>query len=57
LHSNSEATLYPPDDAIRNLIRMSAYVDKKFGSISPNRIVDLSVLDELGTKRNQPAQR
>jgi hypothetical protein len=36
---------------------MSAYVDKKLGSISANRIVDLSILDELGTKRSQRAQK
>jgi ABC-type nitrate/sulfonate/bicarbonate transport system substrate-binding protein len=53
LHANAEATLYPPDDAVKNLIRMSAYVDKKLGAISANRVVDLSILDELGTKRNQ----
>jgi NitT/TauT family transport system substrate-binding protein len=57
LHSNSEATLYPPDEAVKNLIRMSAYVDKKLGSINANRVMDLSILDELGTKRNQRAQR
>ena len=57
LHSNSDATLYPPDEAVNNLIRMSAYMDKKLGSISANRVVDLSILDELGTKRNQRAQR
>jgi len=53
LHSNTEATLYPPDEAVKNLIRMSAYVDKKLGSISANRVMDLSILDEFGTKRNQ----
>jgi ABC-type nitrate/sulfonate/bicarbonate transport system substrate-binding protein len=52
LHSNSEATLYPPEEAVRNLIRMSAYVDKKLGSISADKVVDLSILDEIGTKRN-----
>jgi ABC-type nitrate/sulfonate/bicarbonate transport system substrate-binding protein len=52
LHANSEPTLYPPDDAVKNLIRMASYMDKRLGSISPNRVVDLSVLDELGTKRN-----
>ncbi len=57
LHSNAETTLYPPEEAVRNLIRMSAYMDKKLGSISPNRIMDLSILDEIGTKRNLPAQR
>jgi NitT/TauT family transport system substrate-binding protein len=57
LHSNSEATLYPPDEAVENLIRMSAYVDKKLGSISANRVVDLSILNELGTKRNQRGQK
>ena len=57
LHSNSDATLYPPDGAVNNLIRMSAYMDKKLGSISANRVVDLSILDELGTKRNQRGQK
>lgn len=57
LHANSEATLYPPEDAVKNLIRMSAYVDKKLGAISANRVVDLSILDELGTKRNQRTQK
>ena len=57
LNANSEATLYPPDDAVKNLIRMSAYMDKKLGSISANRVMDLSILDELGTKRNQRAQK
>jgi hypothetical protein len=54
---NSEATLYPPDDAVKNLIRMSAYMDKKLGSISANRVVDFAILDELGTKRNQRVQK
>ena len=57
LHSNSEATLYPPDEAVKNLIRMSAYVDKKLAAISANKIMDLSILDEIGTKRNQRAQK
>ena len=57
LQSNSDATLYPPDEAVKNLIRMSAYMDKKLGSISANRVLDLSILDELGTKRNQRTHR
>jgi len=57
LHANSEATLYPPEDAVKNLIRMSGYMDKKLASISVNRIMDLSLLDELGTKRYQREQR
>lgn len=57
LHANSEATLYPPDEAVKNLVRMSAYMDKKLGSISASRVVDTSILDELGTKRNQRAQK
>ena len=32
-------------------------MDKKLGSISVSRVVDLSILDELGTKRNQRAQK
>ena len=57
LHVNSEPTLYPPEDAVKNLIRMSAYMDKKLGTISATRVMDLSILDELGTKRNQRAQK
>ncbi|MGZ8445755.1 MAG: hypothetical protein ACXWXZ_20360 [Candidatus Binatia bacterium] len=57
LHANSEATLYPPEDAVRNLIRMSGYMDKKLASISVSRVMDLSLLDELGTKRHQRGQR
>jgi NitT/TauT family transport system substrate-binding protein len=57
LHANSEATLYPPEEAVKNLIRMSAYMDKKLGAINANRFMDLSILDELGTKRNQRAPR
>ena len=57
LHANSEATLYPPDDAVKNLIRMSGYMDKKLASISVSRVIDLSLLDELGTKRHQRGQR
>ena len=57
LHANSEASLYPPDDAVRNLVRMSAYMDKKLGAISANKVLDLSILDELGTRRYQRAPR
>ena len=57
LHANSEATLYPPDEAVKNLIRMSGYMDKKLGAISASRVVDLSILEELGTKRNQRVQK
>jgi len=53
LHANSEATLYPPDQAVANLIRMSAYMDKKLGSIRAGQVIDLSLLDEIGTKQNQ----
>jgi NitT/TauT family transport system substrate-binding protein len=57
LHVNSEATLYPPEDAVKNLIRMAGYMDKKLASISANRVMDLSILDELGTKRYQRGQK
>jgi hypothetical protein len=42
---------------VKNLLRMSSYVDKKLGSISASRVIDLSILDELGTKRYQRAPR
>jgi NitT/TauT family transport system substrate-binding protein len=57
LQANSEASLYPPDDAVKNLLRMSAYIDKKLASVSASRVVDLSLLDELGTKRYQRGAR
>jgi len=57
LRANSEATLYPPEDAVKNLIRMSAYVDRKLGAIGASRVIDLSVLDEVGTKRFGRAQK
>jgi hypothetical protein len=57
LQTNSEPTLYPPDDAVKNLIRMSSYMDKKLGAISASKVLDLSILDELGTKRNQRVQK
>jgi NitT/TauT family transport system substrate-binding protein len=57
LRTNSEVSLYPPEDAVKNLIRMSAYMDKRLGAISPSRVIDLSILEELGIKRNQRAQR
>ncbi len=57
IHSIADVTLYPPDKAVKNLIRMSAYVDKRLGSISTDRIVDSSILDELGTRRNRRAQK
>ncbi|HEY1233310.1 MAG TPA: ABC transporter substrate-binding protein [Candidatus Binatia bacterium] len=53
LHANSEATLYPPAEAVENLIKMSGYMDKKLQSISPKQVIDLSLLDELGTKQNE----
>ena len=57
LHANSETTLYPPAEAVENLIKMSGYMDKKLQLISAKQVVDLSVLDELGTKQNERAHR
>ena len=57
LHANSEATLYPPAEAVENLIKMSGYMDKKLQSINAKQVVDLSLLDELGTKQNERAHR
>ena len=36
---------------------MAGYMDKKLASISANRVMDLSILDELGTKRYQRGQK
>jgi NitT/TauT family transport system substrate-binding protein len=57
LHANSEASLYPPEVAVKNLIRMSGYMDKKLASINADRVLDLSLLDEIGTKRHQRGQK
>jgi len=57
LHANSEATLYPPAEAVENLIKMSGYMDKKLQSINAKQVVDLSLLDELGTKQNERVHR
>ncbi|HEX5605267.1 MAG TPA: hypothetical protein VFY96_02070, partial [Candidatus Binatia bacterium] len=57
LHANSEPTLYPPADAVENLIKMSGYMDKKLQSISAKQVVDLTLLDELGTKQNERVHR
>jgi hypothetical protein len=50
LHTGSEASLYPPDDAVKNLFIMSAYVDQKLGSVSVSRVLDPSILDEPGIR-------
>jgi hypothetical protein len=57
LHASSEPTLYPPAEAVDNLIKISGYMDKKLQSISARQVVDLSVLDELGTKQNERVHR
>lgn len=57
LQTNSEASLYPPEEAVRNLFRMSGYMDKKLAAIPATRVMDLSLLDELGTKRYQRGAR
>jgi hypothetical protein len=57
LHANSETTLYPPAEAVENLIKMSGYMDKKLQLISAKQVVDLSILDELGTKQNERVHR
>ena len=48
LHANSEASLYPPEDAVRNLIRMAGYMDKKLASISVSRVMDLIATRRTG---------
>lgn len=57
LHANSEASLYPPEEAVKNLLRMSGYMDKRLASIDVNKVLDLSILDEIGTKRHQRGRK
>ena len=50
-----EITVTPEESHLADLdLRLRAELKPyKLGAISANRVVDLSILDELGTKRNQ----
>jgi hypothetical protein len=37
----------PPDAAVDNLIKMTAYVDKRASSVDRSRLADYSILKEL----------
>jgi len=54
---NESPALYPPADAIKNLLRMAAYEDPRAASVRPEMIADFSILEELGQKNPQPPQR
>ena len=57
MRANADVTLYPPEDSIRNLLKMAAYVDKRASSIRPEKIMDYSILEELGQKRPALSQK
>jgi NitT/TauT family transport system substrate-binding protein len=49
--------LVAPDAAVENLIKMVAYVDKRASSIDKSKLVDYSILKELGQARLPPAKK
>ena len=46
--STMEPTLIPSQQSISNLLKMVAYTDKRAASIAPEKLFDLSLLEELG---------
>ncbi len=57
MRARAEPTLYPPESAIKNLLKMAAYLDPRAASVRPETITDFSILEELGQKNAQPHQR
>lgn len=52
-----EPTLVPPPDAVKNLLKMIAYTDKRAASVSAEALFDFSLLEELGIKTGRPPKR
>lgn len=57
MRSQGTPSLYPPEASIKNLLRMAAYEDPRALSIRPEMIADFSILEELGQKSPQAAQK
>ena len=57
MRSTADASLYPPEESVTNLLKMMAYVDKRAASVRPEKIMDYSLLEELGQKRPPLSQK
>jgi len=42
-----EPSLIPPQESVKNLLRMVAYTDKRAKSVRPEKILDFSLLEEI----------
>jgi len=52
-----DPTLIPPQDAVKNLLKMVAYTDKRAASVRPEALFDFSLLEELDIKTARPTQK
>lgn len=50
LRSRTDPSWYPPEAAIKNLLKMVGYLDKRALSIRPEQLFDFSILEELGDR-------
>ncbi|SRR5713226_72620 len=57
MRSRADADLYPPDAAVENLVRMVTYVDKRASSVDKRKLLDLSILQELGQGKPSPTKK
>lgn len=48
MRSRADPNLIPPDAAVENLVKMVAYVDKRASSVEKTKLLDFSILEELG---------
>jgi len=55
--SNLDSTPIPPQEAVKNLLKLVAYTDKRAASIRPEALFDFSLLEELGVKTARPPQK
>lgn len=55
--SSLNSTLVPPPEAIKNLLKLVSYTDKRAASMKPEGLLDLSLLDELGVKTARPSPK
>lgn len=49
--TSMDTSLMPSQDAVRNLLKMVAYTDKRAGGMKPERILDFSLLEEIRAQK------
>jgi ABC-type nitrate/sulfonate/bicarbonate transport system substrate-binding protein len=57
LLSDLDPNLIPSQDAVKNLLKMVAYTDKRAASVKAEALFDFSLLEELGIKTARPSQK